>query len=385
MWYEVPKEKPAPTTQKPRAIFPWEAHQPRPSRVFASPSQAQEAFETSTGEHQASSGLQRSTESSFAETFKAGGTSEPAEPATPTIKISPSDPWTAFTRSNAWDEVPEIERYVEHLQGAHRRTRSQGTTGVVSGKRVARDHGFRLTDFPSEVDRPSLPVTPAPTRRPNFWGGGDDPRGGAGEVEGDRGDERLPVAEGVPSQPDWVCVHGRLWTPSDCLCDLTNMLWTQKDPQVQLRKLAKQQSEALLRRLGGSDDGVGPGGGKGPERVGRVIPTRPLPFGSEGVSQHAYAAHSPGERREVPLVSPQPVKGSTTTSVVRSMGSSMGSDDGESATTGRTSSMESAATTAIAEPSYHGPGVAWEKGEGVVPVQETPSMPTEEQRDAMDG
>lgn len=35
MWYEVPKEKPAPQTEKPPPIFPWESQQPKPTRLFA--------------------------------------------------------------------------------------------------------------------------------------------------------------------------------------------------------------------------------------------------------------------------------------------------------------------------------------------------------------
>ncbi|KAH6648225.1 hypothetical protein EV126DRAFT_405249 [Verticillium dahliae] len=123
--------------------------------------------------------------------------SEPVTPATPTINVIPSDPWNTFTRTNAWDEMPEIERYVEGLQ-KHRRVKSQGSPGIASINRKAKqERGFRLTDFPSEVDRPSLPVTPAPIRRPKFWGGGD-PGAGDGEDE-----EVLPVAEGVPLQSAW--------------------------------------------------------------------------------------------------------------------------------------------------------------------------------------
>lgn len=51
---------------------------------------------------------------------------------------------------------------------------------------------MRLTDFPTELERPSLPVTPAPIRRPSFWGEERDEQG------------ELPAAEGVPSQEDWV-------------------------------------------------------------------------------------------------------------------------------------------------------------------------------------
>ena len=49
-----------------------------------------------------------------------------------------------------------------------------------------------LTDFPTAIERPSLPVTPAPIRRATFW---------SGEKEGE---DQMPPAEGVPSQDDWV-------------------------------------------------------------------------------------------------------------------------------------------------------------------------------------
>ncbi|KAH6689293.1 glycogenin-1 [Verticillium dahliae] len=337
MWYEVPKEKPAPPSQKPRAIFPWESNQPRPSRVFTDLPAESEA------------------EKSEATPTK----SEPVTPATPTINVIPSDPWNTFTRTNAWDEMPEIERYVEGLQ-KHRRVKSQGSPGIASINRKAKqERGFRLTDFPSEVDRPSLPVTPAPIRRPKFWGGGD-PGAGDGEDE-----EVLPVAEGVPLQSAWVCVHGQRWTPADCLCDLTNMLRTYKDPAEQLQKLAKQQSEALLKKLGQGD---------GTEGFGREIPTRSLPFGSEGVVSSAHDA----QQSSGVVLSPQPVKGGTTASIMRSLGAEQ-----DASTTRRDISTEPLTTSpSIEEPSYSGPGAAWEKGEDP-PVGETPLLPTDEELDVL--
>ncbi|KAI3536543.1 glycosyl transferase family 8 [Colletotrichum abscissum] len=345
MWYEVPKDKP---TQKPRHLFPWEINQPKPTRVFtadlAEP-EAEESSSTPTGEHAASftasSTSQAPAEPSLLGSSTTGQKSEPSTPATPTIKVSPSDPWTAFTRTNAWDEVPEIERYVEGLQ-KHRRGKSQGSVGTSDGK-TAKEHGLKLTDFPSVVDRPSLPVTPAPIRRPKFWGGG--PKPGDGED-----DEELPVAQGVPPQTDWVCVHGIRWTPADCLCEYTNLPLRPKDPSAQLQELAKQQSEALLKKLGGGEGG--------PEGVSREIPKRSLPFGSERVFPPTYVAQS----SKGVVLSPQPVKGSATTSVLRNLG-------GEQAQ--------------IQEPAYQGPGTAWERGEGA-PLWETPALPMEEQRDVLD-
>ncbi|KAG7104226.1 Glycogenin-1 like protein [Verticillium longisporum] len=321
MWYEVPREKPAPPSQKPRAIFPWESNQPRPSRVFTdlpAESEAEKSEATPTD-----------TEASTAEQK-----SEPVTPATPTINVIPSDPWNTFTRTNAWDEMPEIERYVEGLQ-KHRRVKSQGSPGIASINRKARqERGFRLTDFPSEVDRPSLPVTPAPIRRPKFWGGGD-PGAGDGKDE-----EVLPVAEGVPLQSAW-------------------------DPAEQLQKLAKQQSEALLKKLGQGD---------GTEGFGREIPTRSLPFGSEGVVSSAHGA----QQSSGVVLSPQPVKGGTTASIMRSIGAEQ-----DASTTRRDISTEPLTTgPSIEEPSYSGPGAAWEKGEDA-PLRETPLLPTGEELDVL--
>ncbi|GKT95079.1 glycosyl transferase family 8 protein [Colletotrichum tofieldiae] len=278
--------------------------------------EAEESSSTPTGEQAASSVSRAPAEPSLIGSSTTGQKSEPSTPATPTIKVSPSDPWTTFTRTNAWDEVPEIERYVEGLQ-KHRRGKSQGSVGL-SGEKAAKEHGLKLTDFPSVVERPSLPVTPAPIRRPKFWGGGPGP--GDGDDE-----EELPVAHGVPPQSDW------------------------------LQKLAKQQSEALLKKLGGGEGG--------PEGVSREIPTRSLPFGSEGVISPTYVAQSSGGV----VLSPQPVKGSATTSALRSL-----SGDQASST-----------TTAIPAPAYQGPGTAWERGEGA-PLRETPALPTEEERDVLD-
>lgn len=212
MGYELPKGRPAPRTQQPPVIFPWESNRPQPSRTFAgeSPQPAQQA----PGETMTSAGSDTSTKSFTSGSSRTDTRSVPSTPTTPTIKVVPSDPWTTFTRTNAWDEVPQIERYVEGLQ-KHRHVKGRGSVGSIQsptkpsndkdGHDSPRLHGLKLTDFPSEVERPSLPVTPAPIRRPTFWGGGgpesDDKDGGGGLTA-------MPSAEGVPAQYDWVCVHG---------------------------------------------------------------------------------------------------------------------------------------------------------------------------------
>ena len=150
--------------------------------------------------------------------------SQPVEsvtPITPTIKVIPSDSWTTYSHINAWDEVPEIGRYVHGLH-KHRRVRSQGSTGTISpGRRSpanSRSRSFKLTDFPTEIERPSLPVTPAPIGRDTFWGSDALPDGEGAEMGASQ--PPLPAAEGVPAQSEWVCAHGRRWKPADCLCDV---------------------------------------------------------------------------------------------------------------------------------------------------------------------
>jgi hypothetical protein len=265
--------------------------------------------------------------------------------------------------------VPEINRYVDKLE-KHRRTRSRnlvlgGGIKPFSGGEAEASwgrRGSRVTDFPSEVERPSLPVTPAPIRRPRRWGSGGP---GAGEDE-----ELLPGAEGVPAQAEWVCVHGVWWSPADCLCDLTNLLRYYKDPVAQLQKLAKAQSELLFQRLGDGSEGSSRNGEP------REIPTRPLPFGSEDVRSPTYVAPGP------PVFSPKPVKPVTGTSPVNRI------LEAEPEVTAPRESAETTATPqhqahGVLAPSYRGPGAAFEKGEDI-PTFETPALPTEEDRDVLE-
>lgn len=304
MWYEVPKAAPAKPSSLPRAIFPWEGHQPQPARSFPVV-QLDQVSGDAGSDPSAEDGSQAQPESM--ETPAADTVAPDVE-----IRVTPANPWTSFTRSNAWDEVPEINKYVERIQG-HRQRRSmdsqsastgtqgqmKATTPGLKGKQTFQ--GLRLTDFPTEVERPSLPVTPAPIRRPSFWG--DD-----GEEEADDESKRdVPLAPGVPTQSEWVCVHGRRWNPSDCLCQFADAILFRKDPTEQLQKLAQQQSDELLRRLSGNDE-ESPG-------VSRVIPSRSLPFGSETWRADTYTGQS-GPR----LHSPTPIKGEPrTTDLVRKM------------------------------------------------------------------
>lgn len=114
--------------------------------------------------------------------------------ATPTAQVSSPVPWQNFSLTNAWDGIPEIEHFVS-MMTLHRRGKLQVLHRDSDVEDVISPVGrpsMRLTDFPTEIERPSLPVTPAPVRRPTFWNSWR-------EVEGE-----LPAAEGVPKQEDWV-------------------------------------------------------------------------------------------------------------------------------------------------------------------------------------
>lgn len=102
----------------------------------------------------------------------------------------------AFKQSaiNAWDEVAAIVGHVRGYQQSQTR-REKGKPRFTVGELeeiVDRRGSTLITEFPSEIERPSLPVTPAP-RPKSFWGN-----------EGE-GETTLPAAEGVPDQSSWVC------------------------------------------------------------------------------------------------------------------------------------------------------------------------------------
>ncbi|KAI0491219.1 glycosyltransferase family 8 protein [Xylaria cf. heliscus] len=271
-WYNFPKEAPF------KPIFPWEANRPKPSRVFDEVPQVPQDIETHdldalSNEQQLALETESTVECSMTETSSVDQRSEPGTPTTPTIHVSLADPWTSYSRSNAWDEIPEIERYVDSMQ-RYQRSRSFKSPGTIkvpspgeSVDSVTRPRRqSKLTDFPSEAERPSLPVTPAPIHRSNFWGSGP------GTGQGDS-DTLLPAAVGVPGQSDW-------------------------DPVAQLQKLATQHSEELLKKLGGSNIGS------------KELPLRPIPSGSEALVSPTYVA------RSAQVLSPQPVKGSAKSSSV---------------------------------------------------------------------
>jgi glycogenin glucosyltransferase len=234
LWYNVPDQ------EAPKQIFPWEAQQPKPSRIFMGEEtgrQTPKPIQTQTSQaQQTQTSEEPSTPTTVTTASSVPGSplsrAEPATPTTPTL--GPSGTWT-YSRTNAWDDVPEIDRYVSGIRGSRATggspvgaPRPEGAEGDEDADADAeadapplRLRGLRLTDFP--VDRPSLPVTPAPIRRSKFWGGGSDP------AIADSDDSRLPAAQGVPAQSEW-------------------------DPVAQLEKLANQGDE-LMRKFSSQNDG----------------------------------------------------------------------------------------------------------------------------------
>jgi len=180
MWYQVPETRPKPA-ERPKPIFPWEQEvdRPKPTRVFAedlspeptptvmSPTHAFSTVHYDESDKTAPTGVDRSYQHSGV---------------------------------NAWDNVPGIDSYVRAIsdmsgiRGKNQSLRQTTGTDDISSpilERRNRRESLILTDFPSAVERPSLPVTPAPVRRPMFWG---EERNQAGE---------LPSATGVPDQTEW--------------------------------------------------------------------------------------------------------------------------------------------------------------------------------------
>lgn len=210
MWFEIPKEKPR-KHEKPPPIFPWEEREvPAPTRTFI------EDQPPSPEPEPESPPLEISDE--FEVTV-----SDKDRPVTPTIKIQ-EEPWAKFgsVNKNAWDDDEGIDHYVRAFtswqknRGKPQKTKEEqqkqeqvlsptdepDTIELVDKVRKRRE-SLLLTDFPTAIERPSLPVTPAPRRRSTFWG--------------EEREQGMPPAEGVPNQADWVSTScGRTCVRHSC-------------------------------------------------------------------------------------------------------------------------------------------------------------------------
>ncbi|KAH6633681.1 nucleotide-diphospho-sugar transferase [Boeremia exigua] len=217
MWYKIPESKSTPW-EAPKPIFPWEreASRPKATRVFAEdhPPEPRRAHMPAPAPAAETSEFEASPPSSQFPTTHYESAQDQWTRAKPT-RVWRDDPqeykprtaeesWQAFSQNtaNAWDSVPGIDSYVRSIMDSQpkrgkvqilQQTTGTDDIGSPTLSRKDRRESLILTDFPSAVERPSLPVTPAPLRRPTFWG---EERDEAGE---------LPVAEGVPEQNEWVC------------------------------------------------------------------------------------------------------------------------------------------------------------------------------------
>lgn len=210
MWYQVPEVKPKPA-ESPKPIFPWERERdrPKPTRIFAEDIPPPEPLPPTPTITINSSSLSGPSGTHPFSTVHYDEEEAPQEVVTPghgSQRVSSpktaDQQWQDFqqTSSNAWDGVPGIETYVRAIMDSQSRrgkpqivpqASEEISSPIISRK--DRRESLILTDFPSAVERPSLPVTPAPVARPTFWGEERDQQG------------ELPQAEGVPDQQDWVC------------------------------------------------------------------------------------------------------------------------------------------------------------------------------------
>lgn len=171
MYYEVPAQPEA--QSKPARLFPWEGKAPPPTRVFT---------EDTPEQHETFGEL---------DPIAVADARDHSEDTVSNAPVSSQRLWQSYVRTNAWDEMPEIERYMRSIQKPRK-----GSVQVISGSPPkGRRQSTRVTDFPSSAERPSLPVTPAPVSRRYGWTDADTKEERTGE---------LPAAEGVPDQADWV-------------------------------------------------------------------------------------------------------------------------------------------------------------------------------------
>ncbi|ORY14951.1 nucleotide-diphospho-sugar transferase [Clohesyomyces aquaticus] len=206
MWYQVPETKPTPE-QMPKPIFPWEREPDRPkaTRVFADdlPTPPLPSLAAASGSTQASHPFSTVHYDEGGEVIQEGQAAGLPSPPGSASPRSADQQWQEFQQSNvnAWDTVPGIDTYVRAIMESQVRRGRPQLLHLAGGEDMhsptisqkERRESLIITDFPTAVERPSLPVTPAPIKRPTFWG----------EERNEVGD--LPTAEGVPDQAEWVC------------------------------------------------------------------------------------------------------------------------------------------------------------------------------------
>jgi glycogenin glucosyltransferase len=144
MWYSVPDSRP----QTPVApIFPWEkqTHRPKTTRIFSEDYPQSPQLDHNIG--------------------------------------SPQSTWE--------DNAGGMEQYIKSIMTT---TAEKGKAGIPVEER---GESLVFTGFPDPIDRPSLPVTPAPTRTKTSW------------LDEDEDDDKIAAAteapKELPKQAEWVC------------------------------------------------------------------------------------------------------------------------------------------------------------------------------------
>lgn len=202
--FKDPDQKPL--HDRPKPIFPWEETARKPTRVFAD--------ETSLTT-QPPPRLPNIASSTY---------QQPSHPVSSDPTIQPTQgntvQYDALPRSNAWDNDTSIDHYVRAVKASQIR---QGSVQVLQSNDrdelesptgdKKKPESLILTDFPTDVERPSLPVTPLPRQPLTFWGGERDEHG------------KLPAAAGVPDQTEWVSRYSHhnarnAGSIVDCLLDV---------------------------------------------------------------------------------------------------------------------------------------------------------------------
>ncbi|KAL2129683.1 hypothetical protein VTI74DRAFT_7438 [Chaetomium olivicolor] len=397
MWFKTPSEPP---TNESTFDFGWEAYRPKPARTFApppappappvepAPASAAEVEPVCSDSPDSQPGERREAEQTQGEDSSAArqgqnfpeSAKQPALPETPPpqpshpvgerpspLTLTPPRSLANLKYTNAWDQIPAIQRWEERyqarmLQERRARARAAGKTleldeeediGIV----LRRRRPSLITDFPSADERPSLPVTPAPVLRTTRAWYGDYSFGGGGG--GSRTGERLlPDAEGVPPQSEW-------------------------NPTQRLEQLVQEKGADMLQRLDAALR-------KEAERG--ELPARPMPFGSEDARSPTYVAPYPpvGRSGMTEVVSPKPVKpclslrASPVEKMMKQVPEHIGKQEaGNGNGKGGRMPVEERLGSGIPPPSYQGPGTAFEKGEDI-PTYETPALPTEEEMDVLE-
>ncbi|EDN02353.1 predicted protein [Histoplasma mississippiense (nom. inval.)] len=191
MYYQVPPRQQKTKTLAP--IFPWETYAPKPTRVFLD-----ESIEL---------GIASDSHSKLLAKGKDGIEGLPDSAPSPSAGPPPSmDPWLNYVHSNAWDEIPEIVGYMRSIQRPRRGQVQvlQGGVTSTTGDGFGTEHegrrpSLRLTDFPTEIERPSLTVTPAPVQRSKYMGKSYS------KIEGGKGEEMM-----IACLCRWYSIAGEL-------------------------------------------------------------------------------------------------------------------------------------------------------------------------------